>query len=184
MAPMLLRAPAVAAVLALGLSACIMPPTSSQRLAESAYDLNNATRFGRMDIAVEHVKDTAREDFARRHAGWGRSVRVVDFEFGGVGMRKDGDADVLVTVNWQRLDETTMRSTELAQRWSEKRGTWWMVSEEERSGDRGLLADLGKLGATPASNAAPDANAVAPAPAAQVAPPPRARFQTRVIYEQ
>lgn len=160
---------------ALGLSACVLPPSSSQRLAESAYDLNTAARFGRMDVALEHVKDTSRDDFAKRHAGWGRTVRVVDYEFGGVGVRKDGDADVVVTVNWQRLDETTMRSTDIAQRWTEKRGSWYLASEEERSGDRGLLAELAKPDAAAPASAAPDA---APAPAH------RGRYQSRTIYDQ
>lgn len=171
---------ASACVLLLGLAACVLPPTSSQRLAESAYDLNTAARFGRMDVALEHVKDTSRAEFAQRHAGWGRSVRVVDYEFGGVAMRKDGDADVLVSVNWQRLDESSMRSTEIAQRWTEKRGTWRMASEEERGGDRGLLAEVPKPGVASAGSAAPDAAA----PPVVAAPPPRSRYQTRVIYEQ
>ncbi len=35
-----------------------------------------------------------------------------------------------------------MRMTELAQRWTDKRGTWYLTSEEERGGDPGLLAEL------------------------------------------
>lgn len=168
---------ATPAVLLLALAGCPMPPTSSQRLTESAYDLNTAARFGRMDVALEHVRDTARDDFAKRHAGWGRAVRVVDYEFNGVSIRKDGDADVGVTVLWQRLDETTMRTTDLSQRWTEKRGTWWMIQEEERGGDRGLLADLTKKDADEkADNSA--------APPAEQKPPPPSRYQTRVIYEQ
>lgn len=159
--------------LGLGLTGCVMPPSSSQRLTESAYDLNTAARFGRMDLALEHVRDTARDEFAQRHAGWGRVVRVVDYEFGGVSIRKDGDADVMVSVQWQRANESTMRSTDISQRWTEKRGTWWMIAEEERGGDRGLLADLKAKG---------DADkADAPAAAPQ---PQRSRYQTRTIYEQ
>jgi len=165
-------------LLGLGLSACGMPPTSSMRLTESAYDLNTAARFGRMDIALEHVKEAARDDFNQRHAGWGRSVRIVDAEMGAMSIRKDGDADVTLSVSWQRFDETTMRTTEISQRWTEKRGTWWMTSEEERGGDRGLLAEVVKAGAKPAEAAAADS-------AAPAAPPSqRQRYQTRVIYEQ
>jgi hypothetical protein len=149
-------------VLAIALSACIIPPSSQQRLAESAFDLANASRFGRMDIALEHVKDTAQSEFTQRHAQWGRQVRIVDSEFGSVSLRKDGDADVTVTVAWQRLDESIMRSTELGQRWTEKRGTWWLVKEEERAGDRGLLAEVVK----------PEDKAKAAAAQAPSAPPP------------
>jgi hypothetical protein len=170
-------------LLGLGLSACVLPPSSSQRLAESAYDLNTAARFGRMDIALEHVKDTARDEFTRRHAGWGRAVRVVDYEFGGVGSRKDGDAEVIVTINWQRPAETTMRTTDIAQRWTEKRGSWYLLSEEERAGDRGLLAELQK--ADPQKpGAAAAASSAAPIAPETPSPSLRSRYQTRVIYSQ
>jgi hypothetical protein len=172
----MLRASSCVLLLGLGLTACVMPPSSAQRLTESAYDLNTAARFGRMDIALEHVRDTARDEFAQRHAGWGRAVRIVDYDFGGVSMRKDGDADVVVSVQWQRPDESIMRSTDIAQRWTEKRGTWWMISEEERGGDRGLLVDLKAK-----AEAKPDAAAQAATPAAASQ---RSRFRTRVIYEQ
>jgi hypothetical protein len=166
--------------LAVALSACIIPPSSQQRLAESAYDLANASRFGRMDIALEHVKDTAQSEFSQRHAQWGRGVRIVDSEFGGVSLRKDGDADVTVSVSWQRLDESIMRTTDLSQRWTEKRGTWWLIKEEERAGDHGLLADVVKAD----DKAKTDDKAKAEAPAAPPPPPARNRYQTRVIYEQ
>jgi hypothetical protein len=174
------RAPSFVLLVGLGVSGCIAPPSSATRLAESAYDLNEAARFGRMDLALEHVRDTTREEFSRKHARWGKAVRIVDYEVASVTVRKDGDADVVLTINWQRPDETTMRATELGQRWSTTRGTWWMIKEEERGGDPGLLGI-----------AAPqpiDANATpgAEAPTAGVAPPPapRSRYQTRTIYEQ
>jgi hypothetical protein len=165
----MLRLHAASALLAgLLLSACVIPPTPAQRLSEAAYDFNDAARFGRMDIASEHVREIARDEFGRKHAAWGKTVRVVDFEVSRLSMRKDGDADVLVTVSWQRTDETSMRTTELAQRWTSTRGTWAIISEEERGGDRGLIGEVDK----PKSDDAP------PPPA------PRSRYQTRVIYEQ
>jgi hypothetical protein len=158
-----------ALVLCVSLTGCILPPSSSQLLAESADDLSNAARMGRLDIAIEHVKDTARDDYNKKHASWGRVVRIVDYEFSGLQKRKDGDADVYVTVSWQRMNESTMRMTELAQRWTDKRGTWYLTSEEERGGDPGLLAEL-----------APRKDDGAPS-----APPaPPSRYQTKVIYEQ
>jgi hypothetical protein len=153
-----------------GLSGCILPPSSSQLLAESADDLSNAARMGRMDVAIEHVKDTSRDDYTRKHASWGRMLRIVDYEFSGLQKRKDGDADVFITVSWQRMNESTMRMTELAQRWTDKRGTWYLASEDERGGDPGLLAELTqkKDDGTPA----------------EAPPAPPSRYQTKVIYEQ
>jgi hypothetical protein len=166
---------ASALLASLALSGCVMPPTPAQRLNEAAFELSDAARFGRMDIASEHVREIAREEFGRRHAGWGKSVRVVDVEMNRMSMRKDGDADVFVTVSWQRAAETIMRSTEIAQRWTSTRGTWTMISEEERGGDRGLLSEAEK----PKGDEAPAASEPAGGKLA-----PRSRYQTRVIYEQ
>ena len=152
----------------LALSGCVIPPSAAQRLSESAFEFNDAARFGRLDIASEHVREIAREEFGRKHAGWGKSIRVVDFEIAKQAIRKDGDADVFVSVTWQRNDETIMRTTELAQRWTSTRGNWTILSEEEHGGDAGLITE-------PEKPKAGDA----PPP-----PPARSRYQTRVIYEQ
>src|SRR4051812_33357834 len=171
------RVSACALVFALCLPACaLMPLSSQQRLSEAAYDMNNAARFGRMDLAIEQVSAVARADYAQTHAAWGKSVRVVDAEFAGVSMRKDGDADVMVTLSWQRANESTIRVTDVSQRWTREKGSWWMLREEEKSGDRGLLGDSAKAKSEPE---APDAAAPA---AVRPAPPERARYQTKVIY--
>jgi hypothetical protein len=149
----------------LSLVGCWNPGNPSRRLAESAYDMNTATRFGRMDVALEHVGSEARETFAKKHSGWGKSVRIVDLEFGGISLKNKGsEAEVFVTVSWQRLDEADVRVTSVAQRWTDVRGTWSLMSEEEKSGDRGLLAEAGKAIDTPAA-------------------PARASYRTRVIQD-
>jgi hypothetical protein len=152
----------------LALAGCVMPPSAAQRLSDSAYDFNTAARFGRMDIAAEHVREVAREEFGKKHASWGKAVRIEDIELNGMTMRKDGDADVSITVTWQRASETSMRTTDLTQRWTSTRGTWSIISEEERTGDKGLISEV----------EAPKVDEAAPAT------PARPRYQTRVIYEQ
>ena len=148
----------------------MMPLSPAAKLAVSATDLNQAVQFGRMDLASEMVRESARDKFTQGHASWGRNVRIVDYEVGAMNIRKDGDADVFVTVSWQRADETTLRSTELAQRWTSVRGNWGLVSEEERGGDPGLISEIAHTHYDDAT----------PAPA----PSERMRFQPRVIYEQ
>jgi hypothetical protein len=163
--------------LTLALAGCVAPPTPSQRLNDAAYEFNTAARFGRLDIASEMVREVAREEFGRKHASWGKSVRVVDLELNGMSMRKDGDADVSITVSWQRAAETTMRTTDITQRWTSSRGSWALLSEEEKGGDRGLVGEPEK----PKDDApgAPVAPGSAPAEGSL-----RSRYQTRVIYEQ
>jgi hypothetical protein len=114
-----------------------------------------ATRFGRSAVALEHVKPSARDEFGRKHADWGRGLRIVDSETSQVSVRADGDADVILTISWHRANDTTMRETELAQHWHEVRGTWWLVNEEERAGDPGLLRDSAPHPSTDASRISP-----------------------------
>jgi hypothetical protein len=171
---------ASAACLAAALAGCVAPPNSAQRLNDAAYDLNTATRFGRMDIASEHVAALVRDEFARRHAEWGRSVRIVDLEFTGASITKEG-ADVLVTVTWQRPSDPVVRVTSITQRWSETRGTWSLMAEEEK-GDPGLLVDREKAKAK--DKKSENAAKAAPEGEAKAQPPTRGRYQTRVIYDE
>jgi hypothetical protein len=150
------------------LAACMLPPNAAQRLSEAAYEFNTAARWGRMDLASERVREVARDEFTRQHKAWGKSIRIVDIELGGMSIRKDGDADVFITVSWQHGADTTMRSTDVAQRWTSTRGEWSMISEEEKGGDKGLIGEV---------EPPKGEDAVPPAPS-------RARYQTRVIYEQ
>ncbi len=183
----MLRAPLAIAVLsALATAGCSLPPTATARLNEAAYEFNDAARFGRMDIASEHVREIAREEFGRKHAAWGKAIRVVDIEMGSMSMRKDGDADVFVTLSWQRDGETTLHTTDLVQRWTSTRGNWAIISEAERGGDRGLLGepDKPKDDAAAAPSAEAPATTGAPAGAPSPAAALRSRYQTRVIYEQ
>lgn len=135
-------------VAAAALTGCLPPANPSQLLADSAFDMNVATRFGRMDVALEHVGDDARESFARTHARWGRDVRVVDIELLSLGMKGNDQADVSVSVAWQRPDDANIRTTQLAQRWQDGRGGWRMTSEKRQSGDLGLLDDRPKTAAS------------------------------------
>jgi len=122
-----------------GLVGCIPPANPTQRLSDAAYDMNTASRFGRMDVAMEHVSGEARAEFARSHAEWGRHVRVVDVELSGMTLKTRTEAEVVVVVTWQKIDEADVRVTNLVQRFRDVRGSFLLVSEEEK-GDQGLLA--------------------------------------------
>jgi len=146
----------------LGVVGCFAQANPSQRLSESAYNMNNATRFGRMDVALELVGAEARESFTKTHASWGKGLRIVDLEFSGLQLAKKGaEADVFVTVSWQRFDDPDVRVTNLTQRWIDVRGTWSLISEAEKAGDGGLLDARLKAEQKPA--------------------PTQSRYQTRVI---
>ena len=115
-----------------------MPTMPTEKLMDAAYDHNTALRFGRMDVALEHVAAASREDWKRKHAEWGGRVRVLDLELSDIRMKARDKAEVRVRVEWQHVDEMELRSTELLQKWSHASG-WRMETEECTSGDRALL---------------------------------------------
>lgn len=153
------RAPLL--LMLLGVAGCWTPAAPAQRLTESAYEMNSAMRWGRIDVAIDHVGEGAREAFGKQHARWGRSLRILDLEFSGMSLKNKGaEGEVIVAVTWQRLDEADVHTTSIAQRWVDLRGKWSLLSEEEKDGDQGLLAE--------------DVKAKEPARE-------RSRYQTRVI---
>ncbi|MDI3287069.1 hypothetical protein [Polyangium sp. 15x6] len=128
----------LALLLALAFAGCVMPQSPTDKLMDAAYDHNTALRFGRMDIAREHVALSARDAWAKRHASWGDRVRVVDLELSDVRMKNRDEAEVRVRVEWQRVDEAELRTTELVQRWRNASG-WHVDTEECAAGDTALL---------------------------------------------
>jgi hypothetical protein len=121
------------------LAGCITPPSPSQRLADSAFEMNHATRFGRIDLAAEQVEPIVREDFVRRHSAWGEGIRVVDLELTAIRWIDRSHAEVSLKVSWLRAAEADLRDTQLSQRWHDGEGKWLMMSEQRVAGSAGLF---------------------------------------------
>lgn len=120
---------------------CVAPPGPMERLSNSAYGLNNATRFGRLDVALSHVASEEQGEFMHRHSKWGRDVRIVDLELQGLRLITPDTAEVNLTISWHRLDETTIRTSNLAQKWTQGKSGWELVEEVRASGSAGLFAE-------------------------------------------
>ena len=99
-------------------------------MQDAANDLTTATRFGRMDMALERVNRERREEFMRKHAGWGSAIRIADCDLSGLRLLDKEHAAVTLTVSWQRIDETDLRGTQIAQKWQDHHGRWLLESEE------------------------------------------------------
>ncbi len=125
----------------LGACGCLGSLTRGGKLQESALNLNQATRFGRMDLALELVAAKAQGEFAKRHGAWGRDIRLVDLEMQGATLKDKDTAVVLVMVGWQRLDETELRVTQLMQTWRYEENGWRLALESRSGGDLGLLGE-------------------------------------------
>ncbi|MDP9036303.1 MAG: hypothetical protein M3O50_15990 [Myxococcota bacterium] len=122
------------------LCACAAPPTAIAKAQQNAQELNDSMRFGRNEIALEHVAPAARDAFMARHRAWGSSVRLADVELAGMHAHGQHDVDVIVRVAWYRPDEEELRVTTLKQLWSEA-GGWKLVDEQRLEGDIGLLGE-------------------------------------------
>ena len=196
----MLRSLALAALVAFG-TACLAPPSAAQRLSDAAIDMNTATRFGRMDIAMDYVSAQGKDAFVAAHAQWGKRIRIVDVEFSGVTVKDKDEADVNVTLIWQFVDDPVMRESKLVQHWKDTRGTWSIVREhtEEPDGLLGRQAAAPRLSAPPPPTPPPGAGAALAAPPppplpVEVATPDSAaatakakaaaRFQTHVISNE
>ncbi|HLM72597.1 MAG TPA: hypothetical protein VK459_07895 [Polyangiaceae bacterium] len=162
---MVLRSLAAAVSISL-IAGCLAPPAgSSERLADAANDLNMATRFGRMNAALEHVAPESKDEFTKKHEPWGRDVWIVDLELLDVVVKSKDEASVILSVLWQRPTEAELRTTQITQSWKDDRRGWRMISEQKSGGDAGLLEEKGE------KKAERDG----------ASKPLRASFQTRVI---
>lgn len=123
----------------LSLCACVAPPGPMERLNFTAHEMNVATRFGRMDVAVSHVAASAQDDFIQRHAKWGRDLRIVDVELSGMRLVTSDTAEVRLTVSWHRIDESTMRMSAVQQKWMMGKDGWELAEEMRVAGSPGVF---------------------------------------------
>jgi hypothetical protein len=129
------------AIAAATLAGCFAPMTPMQRMQDAANDLTTATRFGRMDMALERVSQASRDDFIRKHTAWGSAIRIADCDLSGLRLLDKEHAAVTLTISWQRIDESDLRGTQIAQRWRDHHGRWLLETEERIAGDIGLFGE-------------------------------------------
>jgi hypothetical protein len=127
---------------AVALTGCPSSASNPARAQEAANELNLNTRFGRMELAMEHVAAKEREGFARRHHAWGGGVRIADTELAGMRVKEnEKDAEITVRVAWYAPNQQELKMTTVRQRWKNFEGDWLLVGEERLEGDIGLLGE-------------------------------------------
>ena len=143
------------------LGGCVTPPSPAERITDAAMALNVAARFNQLDVAAARADRKHRDDFMKRHAAWGQTLRIVDVEMASLSLPESDRAVVLVDYAWIRNNEGTIRATRVEQHWKDDAG-WHLVREKRLAGDTGLFGE-----------ALPEA-----------APPhPDKHFATRTIHE-
>lgn len=123
------------------LPGCPSHASSPARAQEAAHELNLNTRFGRMELAMEHVAAKERDEFGRRHRAWGSAVRIADTELAGMRLKNEKDAEVTVRVAWYAPTQQELKVTTIRQAWKNHDGDWLLVGEERIDGDVGLLGE-------------------------------------------
>jgi hypothetical protein len=127
--------------LALAVQGCFATATPMQRVTDAARDMNMATRFGQVDVAVRHVTVAVQTDFLSRRAQWGKVIRVLDLELAGTHLADSEHATVTVDVVWSSVTDSLVRSTKLTQEWESERAGWKLVRERRLAGDIGLFGE-------------------------------------------
>ena len=140
MSPLSMRCTTTVLAIAFAGTACAMPPGPLASAQEAAQELNLDARFGRTEIAMDHVAPSARDAFTAHHRAWGTGVRVADVELAGMRAHGDHDVEILVHVAWYRPEEQELHSTTLKQGWNDKNG-WQLTTESRIDGDVGLIGE-------------------------------------------
>ncbi len=138
--------------LVLALAGCVGNPTTTQ-ISDNARDLNLALRFGRTDVALQLTDEAAREAFRQRHAQWGNGIQVMDYEIVSMAMSSPTEAEVQVDYQWNRLEESTLRVTRVAQEWKNGDGGWRLTRERRIAGELGLFGEVMPLQQAPRGDA-------------------------------
>jgi hypothetical protein len=120
---------------------CPAPQTPYDKANDAARELNNAARWGKMDLAQSRASRDSLDQFLRDHALWHNKIRVLDTELVGLRMLDPLHAEAQVDVEWVFDDETTLRMTRLTQSWTAVTGRWMLESEERVSGSEGLFGE-------------------------------------------
>lgn len=127
-------------VLGYVLSGCLLNNINpTQKLSERVQEYSDATRWNRMDIAVQMVTTGYRDAFIKSHATWGRAVEVADSEVVHIQIAPDGNtATSTLAYSWYDLSAMTLARTVVRQQWDIRNG-YQVMSEEVIEGDAALL---------------------------------------------
>lgn len=116
--------------------------TPQARFSDAAHTLNDAARWGRVDIASQYVAPEYLERFRSRRTGWGREVSIADADLTAMQLASDHDSAVTeVSLSWYDAHGVSLRNSVILQKWEARRGTFKLIDESIQSGDPRIFAD-------------------------------------------
>jgi hypothetical protein len=115
---------------------------SEERLRDAVVELNDQTRWGRMDTAIERVHPAYRREFVRSHQQWAQRIQIADVELLNVQIADSrARATITVALSWYAFDTMELRQTVVRQRWRREGAAYFLHSEEVMGGDASLLPE-------------------------------------------
>ena len=112
----------------------------TRKLNESIRDMNDASRWGRIDLAVQFVEPTYQASFLKARYRWGRQFRIADTELIRLDIDSEQDqAIAFMAISWYSIDQMTLHNTVVRQVWKEHDGHYLMIAEAVFEGDALLM---------------------------------------------
>ena len=110
--------------------------TPQARFAESTNTLNDSTRWGRVDAALTQVSPKYLDKFVARHAEWGGSISIADFDIVNMQIAEDRKGAMSeVALSWYMTGGVILHQSTITQRWETDHGKFRLVDEVIRTGD-------------------------------------------------
>ena len=123
------------ALAALASVGCGATEGSSDRLRKAVIDLNEGVRWGRVEEILPRVDPPSHGDFLANHDGFGKDIKVTNYEITSTMLTPDGKAaNIGVKIEWYRVNEMEVHETVLVQIWEERGRDWLLIAEEYRAG--------------------------------------------------
>lgn len=132
----------MSAAVSLGLVGCTLANLTPQaRFSEAAYTLNDAARWGQVDLAMQHVSPRYQERFTARHREWGEHVSIAEVDLVRLQVAPDRQsATSEISLSWFNDGGFMVKSSVVTQKWEAEHGKFKLVDEAIRRGDPSVFA--------------------------------------------
>lgn len=131
------------ALLPLCLAGCTLTNLTPQaRFQESAYTLNDAARWGNVDLAMRHVSPKYLARFAERHQAWGETISIAEVDVTRMKIADDKQSAMSeISLSWFDEGGVTIHSSIVQQKWEIVKGKFQLVDEAIRRGDPRVFSE-------------------------------------------
>lgn len=126
------------------LSGCLFQNLAPERqLQDTVYQLNDETRWARIDLASQRVHASYRAHFLLAHRAWGHDIAIADIDPTNIQIDGEGDtARSLITVTWYDQRTMLLERTVITQQWQRTDNGYQLSGETIIGGSEALLEEV------------------------------------------